>query len=301
LIAVLMTLILPPVMQQPTQLKWQFALVALVVFDLFSANMGGENYDPIPANDRLPDPAFIQTMRDNLSPGQKIEGLVGIGSSYSTMYDLPDIWGNSPLQFEAVEFYLRNIPVERRWELLSVQVLNAEWDTLPVPYTRIGEGPGFYVYRLDDPRPFAHMVYQVREVSNNGEARQLVSDLSLPVREVVVLKDNPGPLPENPGNTVVTLQTLDPEKIRIQTQGDTSGVLTLALPYDTGWKVKVDGKEADLLEAYGGLGAVYMPAGTHQIELVYRPLSIQIGGIISGLTLLAVIGVSGFGVRPRRR
>ncbi len=301
LIAVLMALILPSIMQQPTQLRWQFALVALAVFDLFSANMGGENYDPIPAHDRLPEPAFIQTMRDNLTPGQKIEGLVGIGSSYSTLYDLPDIWGNSPLQFEAVEFYLRNIPVERRWELLAVQVLNAEWDTLPVPHTRIGEEPGFYVYRLDDPRPFAHMVYQVRVVSNNGEARQLVGDLNFPVREVAVLKENPGALPENPGNTVVTLQTLDPEKIRIQTRGDTSGVLTLALPYDMGWKVEIDGREADLLEAYGGLSAVYVPEGTHQIELVYRPLSIQIGAIISAMTLLGVIGVVAWGLRGNRK
>ncbi len=301
LIAVLIALILPSVMQQPTQRKWHLALVALVIFDLFSANMGGENYDPIPATDRLPEPAFIQTMRDNLVPGQKIEGLVGIGSSYSTLYDLPDIWGNSPLQFEAVEYYLRSIPVERRWELLAVQVLNAEWDTVPVPYTRIGEGPGFYIYRLDDPRPFAHMVYQVRVVSNNGAARQLVGDLNFPVRDVAILKENPGALPENPGNTVVALQTLDPEKIRIQTQGDTSGILTLALPYDTGWKIEMDGNETDLLEAYGGLSAVYVPDGVHQIELTYRPRSIQIGAIISGVTLLAVIIVVGLGLHKNRK
>ncbi|MBI5931277.1 MAG: YfhO family protein [Chloroflexi bacterium] len=300
-VAVLTILILPAVMQQPTQRKWQIAIIVLVVFDLFSANMGGENYDPIPANDRLPEPAFIQTMRDNLSPGQKIEGLVGIGSSYSTLYDLPDIWGNSPLQFEAVEFYLQKIPVERRWELLAVQVLNAEWDTLPVPATRIGEGPNLHVYRLDNPRPFAHMVYQVRVVTNNGEARQLVGDQSFPLRDVVVLKENPGPLPENLGNTVVALQTLDPEKIRIQTQGDTAGVLTLALPYDTGWHVKIDGKEADLLEAYGGLSAVYVSEGAHQIELTYRPLSIQIGAVISGMTLLAVLGVIGWGLHGNRK
>ncbi len=296
-VAILIVLILPTAMQQ----KWHFALVVLVVFDLFSANMGGENYDPIPASDRLPEPTFVQTMRDNLSSGQKIEGLVGIGSSYSTMYALPDIWGNSPLQFEAVEFYLRSVPVERRWELLAVQVLNAEWDTLPVPYTRIGEGSGFYIYRLDDPRPFAHMVYQVRVVSNNGEARQLVGDLNFPVRDVAVLKEHPGALPESIGNTTVTLQTLDPEKIRIQTQGDTSGVLTLALPYDTGWRVEMDGNEADLLEAYGGLSAVYVPDGPHQIELTYRPLSIQIGAIISGVTLLVVMIVVGLGLRGNRK
>jgi hypothetical protein len=296
-IAALMALLLPTLMQKPADRRWQIALLALVIFDLFSVNMGGENYDPIPANDRLPEPAFVQVMRDNLDAGQKIEGLVGIGSSYSSMYRLPDIWGNSPLQFEHVEFYLQKIPVERRWELLAVQVLNAEWDTLPVPHTRIGEAEGFYVYRLDDPRPFAHMVYQVRQVSNNGEARQLVGDLAFPVREVVILKEDPGPLPAEPGDATVTLESLAPEKIRIQTESDTAGVLSIALPYDKNWQVEIDGEEADLLEAYGGLSAVYLTDGPHEIELTYRPRMLHIGAIISGITLLLLAGLVLTGLR----
>lgn len=268
-------------------------LVALVIFDLFSVNMANSNYEPIPAQDRLPQPPYIALMQSSLESGQRAEGLRGIGQSYGALYRMPDIWGDSPLRLNSIEYYLWRIPIEKRWELLAVEVVNSEWEELPVPHTKIGAGEDdagrFNVYRLDDPRPFALMIFKARIEADDAKAREIAGG-DFPLRTEIILNELSGDLPTAGGVGEAQLVQFEPETIKIQTQAETAGVLSLALPYDGNWQVEVDDKETELLKAYGGLSAIYLPAGTHRIELTYAPMWFYLGAIMSAFTLLMIIG-----------
>jgi hypothetical protein len=202
---------------------------------------------------------------------------------------------------------LWQVPIERRWELLAVQVVNSENPELPVVNTKIIEGVDlhshkfFYSLKLENPRPFAHMVYQVTKVRNQGEARGLVKELAYPARDAVLLEGDFPALPSAEGDSTVTIDTFAPEHLAFDVQTNTPGILTLALPYTQDWQVTVDGKDTDLLRAYGGLSAVYIADGSHQVELEYRPLALRVGLVVSALSLLGLVGLVVWGKRQENK
>lgn len=66
-----------------------------------------------------------------------------------------------------------------------------------------------------------------------------------------------------------------------QVQAEEDGILLLTIPYDTGWKIKVDGKETEAKVIGGALTGISLEAGTHQIEMKYTPAGLWAGSAIS--------------------
>ena len=69
-------------------------------------------------------------------------------------------------------------------------------------------------------------------------------------------------------------------------------MLVVSEAYFPGWRVTVDGRPAQLLRADGALLAVRVPSGAHEVELAYRPDVLALGGVISGLAFLLVLGLA---------
>ncbi|NDJ85256.1 MAG: YfhO family protein [Chloroflexi bacterium] len=297
-------LFIPWLVQRPRDYWRGIALIAFIAFDLFTLNAQHNNYEAIAASERLPEPVYIDVIQENLAAGQRVEGLRGIRQSYGALYRVPDIWGNSPLRLEAIEYYLWQIPIERRWELLAVEVVNSEWAEVPGAHDLVGQGVddegAFNIFRLLDPRPFAHMVYEVR-IADEDNTRQLVADPSFPLREIVILAESPGALPEQPGNASVDLDVFEPEYIEIYVETDAPGVLSLALPFERGWQASINGNDASIRKAYGGLSAVWLDSGSHKIVLQYRPMTFFVGAAISLITLLGVVVALGVALSRRQR
>ena len=65
-----------------------------------------------------------------------------------------------------------------------------------------------------------------------------------------------------------------------------SGVLYLSIPYEKGWKIKVDGKDAEKVKVLNSMLGVELEAGEHEIELSYVPDGFYPGLIISFSALL---------------
>jgi uncharacterized membrane protein YfhO len=73
------------------------------------------------------------------------------------------------------------------------------------------------------------------------------------------------------------------------------GLAVLGDNWFPGWRAKVDGKEADVERVDYLFRGVRVGAGTHRIELTYRPASWRIGWIvtlvsIAGLALVLLVG-----------
>ncbi|MCI0714393.1 MAG: YfhO family protein [Chloroflexi bacterium] len=288
-------------------LRWGWAIAALLIFDLFSINMNNPfNFDPIPAHERIGEADYVSIIRDNVWNGQTVDGMRGIGNSYGTLYRVPDTFGNGPLRPKALEFYLYQLAPERRWELLGVQVVTSGEDDLPVPNQWIGAGQDgvgrFNIHRLTNPRAFALLYYDSERVSSPEAAWDKVADPAFPLRETVIVEDD---LPDDlsgDGTGQINLLTFEPEYIELQTETDSPAVASFALPYVTGWQATIDGEEVEVLRTFGGLTGIYLEPGQHRIVLRYIPDTFIVGAGITGVTLLGVIGVFiVMGYQSRRR
>ncbi len=67
--------------------------------------------------------------------------------------------------------------------------------------------------------------------------------------------------------------------------------LVLAYTYYPGWRATVDGQPAEILRANYAFMALPLQAGKHQVVLNYRPVSLTLGALITGLSALTIIAV----------
>lgn len=80
----------------------------------------------------------------------------------------------------------------------------------------------------------------------------------------------------------------DPEAVSLAVQANGEGYLVLNDTFYPGWRAQVDGEPATLYRANALVRAVRVGAGDHTVELIYDPLSVKLGALISASTLLVL-------------
>ncbi|GIL15679.1 MAG: hypothetical protein BroJett039_08520 [Chloroflexota bacterium] len=98
----------------------------------------------------------------------------------------------------------------------------------------------------------------------------------------------------------VQIERAEPERIAARVETNRAGWLVLNDSYYPGWRATVDNQPARILRANALARAIAVPAGTHQVEFVYDPLSVKIGLIISGVTGLLVCAIIFWDARAAR-
>jgi uncharacterized membrane protein YfhO len=73
------------------------------------------------------------------------------------------------------------------------------------------------------------------------------------------------------------LEELTSDRVRARASLATPGYLVLVDAFDPGWRVSLDGRPAPLLRANVAFRGVSLPAGTHEVEFLYRPWSVEWG------------------------
>jgi uncharacterized membrane protein YfhO len=68
-------------------------------------------------------------------------------------------------------------------------------------------------------------------------------------------------------------------------------LLFTSIPYDSGWSVKVDGKNANIHKVMGALIGVEMQKGNHTIEFDFIPKGLYQGLLISIISIIVLIGL----------
>jgi hypothetical protein len=103
-------------------------------------------------------------------------------------------------------------------------------------------------------------------------------------REAVVIGGSP--LDGPGGYTPAELLLHRPNHVRLRADGP--GLLVISELFHPGWQATVDGSPAEILAADAVLRGVYLDAGEHEVEMVYRPAAVTLGAIVSGVALLVV-------------
>ncbi len=148
------------------------------------------------------------------------------------------------------------------------------------------------LYRLLDRLGRAWVVPAARQVPP-GEALAALSDPDFdPAAEALVemVVDHRAP-DDSAGGGDATLVLRDaPNSVTIHADLPSAGYLVLADTWYPGWRARVDGAPAEILRANHAFRAVWLEAGNHIVEMVYRPASVLVGGAISLATLLLFVG-----------
>jgi hypothetical protein len=83
----------------------------------------------------------------------------------------------------------------------------------------------------------------------------------------------------------------DTDEVDVSVRAPVAGHLVLADALQRDWVATVDGRPAALVPADHGLVAVAVPAGAHEVRVAYRLPYHNLGGRVSGLTVLLLLAV----------
>jgi hypothetical protein len=176
----------------------------------------------------------------------------------------------------------------------------------PFPATRIMSEGAFTLYEVQGWQRRASVVPDWTEVASGSEALARVLESGFnPGREAVV-EGTTGISPTAgapPGTAEYT--EISPEDVRVQAQSDVPSIVVVRNAWDDGWSATVDGRPAPVLLTDYFIQGVPVPAGTHEVRLVYTDPNIGRGiagsGVAIALWLIALMATFIVGIVRRRR
>ena len=71
---------------------------------------------------------------------------------------------------------------------------------------------------------------------------------------------------------------------------DADGVLMTSIPFTDGWSAYVDGEKVSVNSVLDTFITIPLKAGNHEVELRYMPPGLAVGGVISALSILIILG-----------
>ncbi len=129
--------------------------------------------------------------------------------------------------------------------------------------------PALYSMYLDPFDPRSEVLLDTRPTTGTAPLRRMGEGAP------------PPPAPPRPA----TIVSYTPERVVVRAEADAPGFLVLTDLYYPGWRVWVDGVEAELLRGDYLFRAVPIGPGSHEVEFVFEPLTVRVGGLVSALTL----------------
>jgi hypothetical protein len=178
---------------------------------------------------------------------------------------------------------LESLPSSQRLQLLALMGVgwDASMDLGREAFVRYDAVPGADRIR---------MVANGIAASSPEEALSLVMSTDFDASHTVVLEGGfqPAMTSGASGGEADLIETDDPGSVVIWAVAPEGGWLVLSDTWYPGWRVRLDGDETQLYRADYLFRAVWIPPGEHEVEFLYRPRSVLLGGILSLLAWLAL-------------
>jgi hypothetical protein len=108
-----------------------------------------------------------------------------------------------------------------------------------------------------------------------------------------------GRRPVEPGETVTVLKH-EPQRVELRATLKSPGLVILADTYYPGWRLTIDGSPATIYRANRLMRGAAVSAGTHTLVYTYEPRLFQVGAVVSGAGLIALLGLAGWARRGSR-
>lgn len=234
---------------------------------------------------------FLQTnlpalQSSNLPTRIASGGLLPGGNSAASVYKLPDLTGNTPLQLASVESFMRQMPAWRLWQLLSVRYVLDKRNIADAGLRLVFEEGDLKVFELGDPFPRAWFVGNIEVVPDDSQAITRLGSDAFDLRWTAVVPTPLGLPPSDPAASIVTPLESDSTRLKAEINASARQLLVFSQIYYPGWQATIDGQPADLLRVNVVQQGVVVPAGQHTVELVFSPGSFWLGAAVSIVALL---------------
>lgn len=141
----------------------------------------------------------------------------------------------------------------------------------------------------------AYFATDVRTAATVSQAAAILKDISFIAGSSVLLSEQDAQSVATSSGTV-HMQSQTDTTLTFKTEASGEGLLVVADTLYPGWEARVDGTRAPILAANISNRAVRVPAGRHTVSFTFRPKSLYMGAIISGVALLLTMFLA---VSPR--
>ena len=144
----------------------------------------------------------------------------------------------------------------------------------------------------------AWFISDIQFVKTPNEEIKAVGEIDNKKTAVVSVEDQKyfeGKNLQSDSTAVIELKNYQPNQLEFKTQSTTPQLAVFSeIYYPKGWKMLLDGKEVPYIKANYLLRAVFVPAGNHEVRMVFEPEVIEKGKMISmsafGIFLLLSVG-----------
>jgi hypothetical protein len=151
--------------------------------------------------------------------------------------------------------------------------------------------------------PRAWVAYDWRRANGRGEAlAATLASTTAALRNRPVIEGAPPPSTAGPqSSSEASVVDNSTDTVTVHAVARRPGYLILDDSAYPGWVATLDGRAASWHPANENFRAVAIPAGRHTVIFRYRPASVRDGAIVSGLSVVALIGLALAGLGGARR
>ncbi len=266
------------------------ALGALMFFDL--SLVTGFSWPNVNDKDRT---SYIKPMSQHSDMVQFVRSRPGLPrievDSEAIPYNIGPWYG-----IETFESYVASVPQdlwrhdvfsERFRQFFGIQYLFAAKPKRPNQREVYTGRSGLKVYENPDVFPRTWAVHQLSAAVNEDDAKGLLQNPTFNLHtKAFLLNETPPTLAPCTGDEV-EIESHQPNRVRIKAKMACRGMVLLADTWFAGWHATVDGQSAKIYQADSVIRGVVADAGSHIIEMKYRPTSVLLGALFTLFAALA--------------
>lgn len=291
---------------------WGIAALALLVFELFSANRTTALQKP--AEPFPPLALIIPIQQDATYAAQftRVTNHFGLPLNGACVRGLSEVAGGSPIVMRDTKTFLERAPEDVMIKLLNVRhavtwrgaMTTPEGKTIPwfLLARDSFEGREASTYRLDwEPKNFngAWIAKDVQAASGDAMFEAMRREGFDPFLTAFVNVPTPNPSPADGGGEKeknargeqgsAAIEGKTAGYIKVAANASAPALLVISQAYHWNWTARVNGNAVTPVVVDGALLGVPIPAGASSVELSYRPTELIAGAAISAITLLIII------------
>lgn len=184
----------------------------------------------------------------------------------------------------------------RRNRLLSLTnteflIINKNQDKIkPEQKNIVYQNEFHYLTKNPDALPRAYLAAKPQVIREDEKILKTLFDPNFDHKNSVILEEHvPGNYKQSSISGSVKITAYRPDLITLKTQSASDSILVLSDNYYPGWIAFVDNKPVPIMRANYSFRALPVPAGNHEVSMIYDPLSFKSGLYISILTTVVLI------------